>query len=687
MDDVAARHRLSVILAADAAGYSRLMAVDDVATVATLDRARAGFREATERHGGRVVDMTGDSVLAVFETALGAVQAAFGIQAVLSSDNALLPDPQRMSFRIGIHLGDVIEKPDGTIYGDGVNIAARLQALARPGGVVVSQSVYTAVQGRLAADFTDLGEQSVKNIARPVRAFESGGKTSDPDFLRDDPRGRLLRRRLLLGAAAGTVLVAAGTGTWWWTHTRARRTEGPTSLAVLPFRPLMAGTRDEMLEVGMADSLITRLSNLPGVAVRSIGSVRRFAGSSQDPLATARELDVEWIVDGSLQRTGDKVRVTSRLLDTATGEAAWSGSFDEDFTGVFALQDAISTRVAQVLAPRLSGPGTQALRGVGTTRNIDAYQLYLKARREAQGIRSAGLGRSIDLYRQAIDLDPAFALAYAGIAESNRRLIFGADGEPRVVFAAADSAARKTIDLAPALSDGHASLGWNRFWYDWDWDAAEAEFRRALDINSNDVNAHFGYGQLLAALGRDPSSQMQMQVARELDPLSPITLTLESSALFFGGKKDEGRALLQRVLDLEPDFWVAHLTRGNMLLQEGQVADGIASLERAEKLADGSSQPSASLGYTLARRGDPRRAREIADRLVARDRDRYVPPTSYGVIYAGLGENALALAALEKAFAVRDTRMTVMRDDRRWSRTLADEPRYRAVMARMNFPA
>ena len=679
--DAVARHRLSAVLAADAVGYSRLMAADDVATVAALDRARAIFRDATERHGGRIVDLAGDSVLATFGTALGAVEAAFEVQASLASHDAALPDDRRMRFRVGIHLGDVIEKADGTIYGDGVNIAARLQALAGPGGVVISQSVHTAVHGRVSTTFSDLGEQAVKNIARPVRAYGSGGASKPADAA---PRA-VGRRRWLAGAVGGTALAVAAGGAWWWARPRAARVDGPTSLAILPFRPLMAEARDEMLEVGMADSLITRLSNLPGVAVRSIASVRRYAGTNQDPLASARELNVQWIVDGSLQRTGDKVRVTSRLLDTSTGEAAWSGSFDEDFVGVFALQDAISTRVAEVLAPHLGGRGRQSLEGVGTTRNVDAYRLYLAARQQAQQIRSTGLGRSIELYRKAIDLDPAFALAFAGIAESYRRTIFGADGEPRVVFAAANEAARRAVALAPTLSEGYASVGLNRFWYDWDWDGAERDFRHALDLNPNDVNAHFGYGQLLGSLGRDDTAQMRM--ARELDPLSPITLTLESDSLFESGRKDEAREVLQRVFDFEPDFWVAHLARGGMLLADGQVAEGLRSIERAEQFADGSSQPSALLGYALATRGDPVRARGIADRLVALDRERYVPPTSYGVIYAGLGEKELALAALEKAFAVRDTRLTLMRDDPRWSRRFGDEPRYRAVMTRMKFPA
>ena len=209
-----------------------------------------------------------------------------------------------------------------------------------------------------------------------------------------------------------------------------------STLAVLPFKPLVSDARDELLEVGMADSLIARLSTVPGLVVRSIGSVRRYAGADQDPLRAARDLDVAWIVDGSLQRRGDQLRVTARLLRAADGSAAWSGSFDEKFTGVFEVQDVISARVAQVLAPSLEvfagAPSPQT--GLGGTRNTDAYQLYLAAARHAQDMRADGLRKSIDLYKQALELDPGYALAWVGLAETYRRTLFGADAVPSEVF-------------------------------------------------------------------------------------------------------------------------------------------------------------------------------------------------------------------------------------------------------------
>jgi tetratricopeptide (TPR) repeat protein len=349
---------------------------------------------------------------------------------------------------------------------------------------------------------------------------------------------------------------------------------------------------------------------------------------------------------------------------------------------MFDLQDAISTKVAQVLAPHLERRDRKRLAGAGGTRNLDAYQLYLAARHQAQGIRTAGLVKSFDLYRQAIALDPDYALAYVGIAESHRRMIFGADGEPTKTFAEAERHARRAVEIAPDLAEAHAGIAWNRFWHDWDWSGAEAAFRQAIALNPSESNAHFGYSQLLETLGRDAEAIEQLRMARELDPLSIILLTLESGSLFFAGKRDEARQRLQRVFDIEPDFWVAYMAQAGMLGAEGKTAEAIASLERANRFADGSSQAAAALGFLLARSGDRERALQVLARLDAAAKTRYVPPTSAGLIHIGLGDKAAALDALDRGFASRDVRMTLVKADGRW-KPLRDDPRFAALMQRM----
>ncbi|MEP7138912.1 MAG: winged helix-turn-helix domain-containing protein [Caldimonas sp.] len=492
------------------------------------------------------------------------------------------------------------------------------------------------------------------------------------------------RRTFAVALGAGALAAtAAGVSAWrWWPARRPASPGRSSTLAVLPFKPIVAGTGDELLQIGMAESLVARLSNLPGVAVRSVGSVRRYRGIEQDPIAAAQELDVTWVVDGSIQRVGSRVRITARLLNTASGEAAWSGSFDERYDDMFDLQDSISTKVAQVLAPHLERGDRLRLAGAGGTRQLDAYQLYLAARQNAQGIKAAGLLKSIDLYRQAIDLDPSYAQAWSGLGESYRRMVFGADGEPRIVLAEAKRANERAVELDPELAEGHAGLGWNRFWYDWDWGGAAASFDTALGLNASEANAHFGYAQLLEALGRNEEALEHLRRARESDPMSLILLTLESSSLIGAGRIAEARQRLQRVFDIDRDFWVARMLESYLLIADGKTEAGIETMALADQLSDGSSQAAAALGNLLARKGQTERARAVLQRLVDLSRSRYVPPTSIGLIHAGLGDREAALTALEQAFAVRDVRMTLVKYDGRW-KPVSDDRRFAALMQRM----
>ncbi len=528
-----------------------------------------------------------------------------------------------------------------------------------------------------AAPVRDAGEWVA--VAAPAEPSLSRAAMPSPALLLSP------RRAWVIGAVAGAVLLTgAGAAAWRWRQARGAAPAGAAStLAILPFKPVAVAARDELLEIGMAESLVARLSNLPGVAVRSVGSVRRFGGAEQDPIAAARELNVTWIVDGSVQRSGARVRVTARLLNTASGEAAWSGRFDEEFTGVFDLQDSISIKVAQVLAPHLGRRGQHRLSGAGGTRHVDAYQLYLTARRHAQGIKTAGLVKSIELFRQAIALDPLYALAHSGMGESYRRMVFGADGEPKVVLTEAMRWNQRAVQLDPELAEGHAGVGYCHFWHGWDWTAAAAAFDHALALNASDAHAHFGYSQLLETLSRGAQALEHLRQSRESDPLSLILLTLESGSLLAAGRPEEARQRLQRVFDIEPEFWVAHMVQSFVLMAEGKTEAAFDSLTRADQLADGSSQATAALGHALARKGQTERARAVLQRLLEAERSRYVPPTSSGLIYAGLGDKPATLAALERAVAVRDVRMTLVKQDRRWS-LVADDPRYTALMRQMN---
>jgi DNA-binding winged helix-turn-helix (wHTH) protein/TolB-like protein/Tfp pilus assembly protein PilF len=500
------------------------------------------------------------------------------------------------------------------------------------------------------------------------------------------PAPRPHRRWPLHAAAAAGVLAVVVVASTLVLRSGAndRAAPAPTTLAVLPFKPLVAEHRDEVLELGMADSLIVRVSTTPGLVVRSIGSVRRFAGAEQDPVAAARQLDTQWILDGTVQRWGDRLRVTARLLRAADGTASWSGGFDERFDDVFAVQEKIAERVAQVLIPKLGGTALGPTRS--GTLDTEAYQLYLTARYHAQTIRPSGLARSVELYQRAIDRDPHYALAHAAMADSLRRLTVGADAAPGPTLTRARAAALRALQIDARSADGHAALGWVQWWHDWDWDAAEQSFRRAIALNPNVAEAHLGLGHLLLSQRRAGDEGLrEIARARELDPLSRIANTLEAGYLIGRGQRDEGLSRLNKALEIEPDFWPAQLLLATVHQAAGATDKAIGAAQRAEQLSEGSAQAVARLGTVLALGGRRGEAVEVRDRLMARARERYVPPMMIAEVQCAIGERSGTLDWLDKALVERDIHLPFLLITPCLG-ALRGEPRFDALTRKLALP-
>jgi TolB-like protein/DNA-binding winged helix-turn-helix (wHTH) protein/Tfp pilus assembly protein PilF len=457
-----------------------------------------------------------------------------------------------------------------------------------------------------------------------------------------------------------------------------------TTLAVLPFKPLTADGRDEVLEVGMADSLIARMSTTPGLVVSSIGSARRFGGAEQDPQRAARALEVQWIVDGTIQRWGDRVRVTARLLKAADGTATWSGSFDERFEDVFGVQDKISERVAQQLAPQFArGERSQRVAATGS-RDTAAYEHYLTARFHAQLLRADGLDKSIALFLRAIEVDPNYALAYAGLADTYRRMAIGIDAPPTQALAQGLAAAQRAVQIDPALAEAHAALGWMQWWAQWDWAGAEKSLRRAIELNANLAEAQMGLGHLLCSQQRCEEGLAHVQRARELDPLTLGYNVIEASYLRQRGRAQDSRARLDKVLQIEPRFWPAHQALAGWHFSARRPDDALAALRTAQSLAPGSVQPLANIGTLLALNGQPGPAREVLAQLLAQSQQRYVPPAMVASVYCALGEREAALDWLNRAREVRDVNLPFIT---LCSLTLKDEPRFDALRRELKLPA
>ena len=487
MDKANTRQRLAAILAADAAGYSRLMAHDEPGTVAALDAAREVFRSRIELHHGRVVDMAGDSVLAVFDTAGGAISAALAVQQELQAQSAGTPAERRMLFRIGVHLGDLIEKADGTVYGDGVNIAARLEGLAQPGGVTVSETVYHAVRDRIGASFADQGEQPVKNIAKPVRVF---------------------------AVRAGTAVAAATPAAP--VHERADK----PAIAVLPFNNMSGDPEQEFFADGITEDIITELSRFRDLFVISRNSSFKYKGKPVEVQKFARELGVQYVVEGSVRKVGNRVRITVQLIDAATDRHLWAERYDRQLEDVFAIQDEVTSAIVATLPGRVEAAARdRAARE--TPDNMAAYECVLAAKLLHHRSNRADNDRAQRLLERALQLDPNYAHAHAWKA-----CVLGqtwanewCDDRDATMNAVAGEL-QTALALDDNDSDTHrilAALNVNRN----QLDAAVHHQQRALSLNPNDDLVVVQQGELLTWLGQPQEGIPWILKAMRLNPYHP----------------------------------------------------------------------------------------------------------------------------------------------------------------------
>ena len=514
MSESGVRQRLAAILAADAAGYSRLMATDERGTVAALDAARRVFRTQIESSQGRVIDMAGDSVLAVFETATGAVSAALAIQEQLKTLVADVAEDRRMRFRVGVHLGDVIEKADGSIYGDGVNIAARLEGLATPGGITVSDAVQGAVRGKVSASFIDQGEQTVKNIAQPVRAFsvQAGGTV---------PSG---------------VAPSAGLP-------RDRFLEKP-SIIVLPFTNMSGSPEQEFFADGLTEDILTDLSLFRELFVISRNTSFKYKGQVVDVKKVARELGVRYVVEGSVRKSGNRVRITVQLIEGESDHHIWAERYDRDLEDIFAIQDEVTSAIVATLPGRLEADARSRAERKPPA-NMAAYECVLEAKILHHRSNRDDNTRAVDLIQRAIELDPRYGHAHAW-----RACILGQQ--------------------------------WGYGWCE-DRTSTQTEIERELEIalglDQNDSDVH----RILAAVGviRDDLDKavFHQQRALALNPNDDLIVVQQGEVLTWLGQAEEGIEWIRKAMRLNPyhpeRFWF-HLARAQFVAR--RYAETIESL-------------------------------------------------------------------------------------------------------------
>src|SRR5262245_2782271 len=555
----------------DMVGYSALAQRNDKLALDLLEEHRRLLREIFPRFHGTEVKTIGDAFLVEFHSALDAAECAIEIQRALSKHNADVPVERRISIKIGVHIGDVVHR-DHDIYGDGVNIAARIEPLAGPGGICVSMDVERQIRNKLDAHFEKLAPTELKNISIPMDLFRiiPPWEKRTPIVPQPETESTRASRNYLWMAVAVIFALMIGAG-WWWsdrpqkiqtsreaTAVSSAAPEIPAkSIAVLPLENLSRDPDNAYFVEGIQDEILTRLSKIADLKVISRTSTQKYKSAPENLRDVARQLGVAHILEGSVQRSNERVRVNVQLINALTDAHLWADTYDRQLTDIFAVESEIAKMIAETLQAKLTG-SEKALIAAQPTSDTTAYDLYHKGRSLWEKRSGDNLAKAIAFYEQAIARDPKYALAYAGLANSYVLLPLYFSVPQREAMAKAREAALKALQLDPNLAEAHNALGKILNFDDLDLVGAERELQRAIELQPNNATAHQWYGNgPLDSLGRFDEAIAETKRAVELDPLSPFINTDRAYSLYSARRYDEAMAQAKKTVELDPAFFLS----------------------------------------------------------------------------------------------------------------------------------
>jgi adenylate cyclase len=557
------KRKLTAILSADVEGYSRLMAEDEEATVRTITAYRQVVATVVEKHRGRVVDSPGDNILAEFASAVDAVRGGVEIQEELKARNAELPENRRMEFRIGVNLGDVIHEEE-RIYGDGVNIAARVEGLADGGGICISGTVYEHIKNKLTLGYQYLGEHSVKNIPEPVRVYRV---LMDPEAIGKvigEKRPEPVQQKLIFAVVIALVVVVGGVALWQFSsrsmdiasvEKMAYSLPDKPSIAVLPFDNMSGEAEQEYFSDGLTEQIITNLSKLPNLFVIARNSTFTYKGKPVKVKKVSEELGVRYVLEGSVQKSGDRVRITAQLVDAITGHHLWAERYDRDLGDIFALQDEITKEILTALQVKLT-QGESARIYARNTDNLEAYLKFLQAVPLHKSTRKEGNVLARKLAEEAIALDPEFADAYRLLAWTHYFDVgFGWSKSPRESFKLASQLAQKSLDLDGNNPHTIAFLGMIYLWKR-QHDKAIAEGERSIALGPNLANNYKLLASTYRFAGRAKDGIPLLEKAIRQDPYPDANYFMQLAMAYnFTGRYDEAIATAKKGLERTPNHF------------------------------------------------------------------------------------------------------------------------------------
>jgi adenylate cyclase len=594
----------------DIVGYTALGQRNESLSLAVVEGQRTLLRPIFSKHDGREVKTMGDAFLVEFPSALDAVRCAYDIQRTTKEFNISLPEERRIHLRVGVHLGDVVESK-GDISGDAVNVASRIEPLAEDGGVCLSRQIYDHVRNKFELPLLSLGIQSLKNVSTPLEVYKMVMPWSESNT---GPSSILDRKRV----------------------------------AVLPFANMSPDPADGYFANGMTEELITTLSKIRELSVISRTSVMQYAMNPKPMTAIAQDLRTGTILEGSVRKSGDRVRIAIQMIDAAEDKHVWAENYDRSLEDIFRIQSDISQSVAQELRVQLLGDERRRLQTI-PTKDTTAYILFLKGRNYVNDRGREAFLRAKGCFEQAIEQDLNYASAYAGLSDCYHLLENWGFLEPKAAWSKASEYATKALELDDTLAEAHASMAMALGVQGWDWSGSEREYRRALDLNPSYATAHHWYAvHLLQAQKRWQENLQQMQEAARLDPFSPVIGTNLGWALFLAGRREEGMKQIRSVLETNPDFAYAHFSLGETLVSVGSVEEGTSEIRKALDLSQ-MVEPKAMMVYAFMAAGKRKDAQKALKELTEISKEKYVPDTWFAVAYGALGDKAQAIERFDSA--------------------------------------
>ena len=574
------RRKLRAILSADVKGYSRLMGEDEDSTIRTLESYRQVMAGLIERHRGRVVDAIGDNLLAEFASAADAVQCAVEIQEELKTRNSVLLASHRMEFRIGVNLGDVIEEGD-RIYGDGINIAARIEALADAGGISISGTVYDSVAGKLGLQYEYSGEQTVKNINKPVRVYKVVVSPGTPGQAAVASKEQIHRSWLktTLIVAAVLILGLGAVAIWrFYLHPLSSETKpklpDKPSIAVLPFDNMSDDPQQEYFSDGLTEDIITGLSKIPQLFVIARNSSFIYKGKPVKVQQVGRDLGVRYVLEGSVRKAGERIRITAQLIDAGTGHHIWAERYDRDLKDIFSLQDEITEQILTSMEVKLTTGEQARLRRKGTA-SRKAYEKVLKADEYYGRMTREDNAQARQAYKEAMTLDPEYAVPVVGLSYTYwMDVINGWSRSPRKSMKEAARLAKKALELDDSLADTHVLLG-NIYLMKGQYRQAMDAGERALTLEPNGADVNALLGLMLRYLGRPEEAISVLEKAIRLNPIPPAWYLYNiGDAYRLAGLHDMAIESFKKALKQNSDHFLAKVYLAAAYGETGRVEEG-----------------------------------------------------------------------------------------------------------------